>query len=470
MLTECESPPDVTISQRLARFAAAVDFAALPTTVIEAIKLHVLDTIGVALAASRQDFASSVFAGVRELCGRADGDCRVIGRPERLPAAWAALVNGTLAHGLDFDNTHQESVVHVSAGIVPAALAQCEHRRANGRTLIAAIAAGEEASIRIGLAARGAFHDRGFHPTGVCNTFGAAVAAGKVLGLTTEQFVHALGVAGSQAAGLFEFLSDGSWVKRLHGGWAAHAGIAAATLARFGFTGPRTVLDGRFGLYRTHLGESGWDLAAVVDQLGDRWELVQTALKPYPCCHYNHAFIDAVAVLQQMHRFTAADVDHIECALSERQVPIVCEPLATKRRPQTDYDAKFSLPYAVACQVVRNRVVVDDYSDAAIRDPSIIELAARVSYTIDQVGDFPRRFGGRVRVRLRDGRMLTHAEPINRGSAERPLTAADIADKFRRNAAGVLPSDNATAVQAAIASLERLDDLSTLTSALQPSR
>lgn len=467
MVTSQPLPDAATASETLAGFAARLDFAALPTAVVESVKLHVLDTVGVALAAARQDFTHAAIAGVTEWCG-GEGQCGVIGRPERLPAPWAALVNGTLAHGLDFDNTHQESVVHVSAGVVPAALAVGEQCRADGRSVIAAIAAGEETSIRIGLAAHGAFHDRGFHPTGICNTFGAATAAGKLAGLSADAYTHALGVCGSQAAGLFAFLTDGTWVKRLHGGWAAHGGIVAAALARHGFTGPRAVLDGRFGLYHTHLGDSGWDLAAVTAQLGERWELVRTALKPYPCCHYNHAFIDALAALQKGHSWAAAEVEHVACVLSDRQVPIVCEPLATKRNPQTDYDAKFSLPYAVACQIVRGHVDVDDYSDAAIRDPAILDLAARVSYESDPAADFPRRFGGRVRVRLRDGRVLAHAEPINRGSAERPLTADEVIDKFRRSAAGVLPSAKIDAVQAAIASLERLDDIALLMTALQP--
>jgi len=462
-------------SETLAAFAAQLHFERLPAAVVTKVKLHLLDVLGVALAGASMKFGAAVMRTAAAMGG--PPTCTAIGFRDRLPAVWAALVNGTLAHGLDYDDTHTESVVHVSTSVVPAALAVGEETRADGRRLLSALAAGLEANIRIGLVARGGFHDRGFHPTGICGTFASALVAGQLAGLPMTQLADALGLAGSQAAGSLEFLTDGTWAKRIHGGWAAHGGLVAARLAAAGFTGPRGTLDGRFGLYRSHLGDSGWDLAALTDGLGARWELLNIALKPYPCCHFNHAFIDAAAVLRTAVLRTAVlrtasilpaeAIDEIECLIAAREVPIVCEPLASKRAPQTDYDAKFSLPYAVASMLVRGHVDVDDFTDAAIHDPQVLALAQRVVYRNDPDGGYPQRFGGRLRLRLRDGRVLEHHEPINRGSAERPLSADEVHDKFHRNAARVLPAAQVDAVIAAVAAIDHAGDLSALTVALR---
>jgi 2-methylcitrate dehydratase PrpD len=368
---------------------------------------------------------------------------------------------------LDFDDTHTESVVHVSASVVPAALAVCEESGANGRAFLRAVALGMEANIRIGLVARGGFHDRGFHPTGVCGTFAAALLAGKVLGLEEDRLADALGLANSQAAGSLEFLTDGSWAKRMHGGWAAHSGLIAARLAAAGFSGPRGALDGRFGLYRSHLGDDGWDLSRLTAELGERWELLDTGLKPYPCCHYNHAFADCAAILRQRHSIRPSDIDHVECLIAPRQVPIVCEPEATKKAPQNDYDAKFSLPYAVASILVRGHLDVDDFTSEAIRDPEVLRLTQRVSYSDDADSDFPARFPGCVRIRLRSGQVVEHREVINRGSAERPLTQDEVSAKFLRNAARVVQPAAATAIAGAVQSLASAPNLSQLTRWLQ---
>ncbi len=452
-------------SETLAAFAHELHFDAVPPAVIDKIKLHLLDLLGVALAAAPMEFGHAVFDTAQAM-GGAPG-CTAIGFPTRLTGVWAALVNGTLAHGLDYDDTHTESVVHVSASVVPAALAVCEEAGASGRDLLTAVALGMEANVRIGLVARGGFHDRGFHPTGICGAFASALVAGKVAGLTRAQLADALGLAGSQAAGSLEFLTDGTWAKRIHAGWAAHSGLVAARLAAAGFTGPRGVFEGRFGLYRSHLGDEGWDLSRLTVALGTRWELLDTGLKPFPCCHYNHAFIDCAAALRAVHAIVPEAIEQVECCIAARQVPVVCEPEASKRAPQTDYDAKFSLPYAVATMLVRGHVDVDDFTPAAIRDPAVLALAQRVVYRHDPDSDFPRRFPGWMRLRLRDGRVLEHREPLNRGSAERPLTATEVQDKFRRNATRALRADAADRLAAVVGVLEREPDLSRLTAALR---
>jgi len=452
-----------TASEELAHFAAALRPDDVPAPVIARVKRHLLDVLGVALAAAPQPFARPALDAATALGGH--GDAPVIGFAARLPPAWAAMVNGALAHGLDYDDTHEEAVTHVSCSVAPAMLAAAAG--ADGPQALAALALGMESAVRLGRAAPGRFHDRGFHPTGICGAYACALVAGTLGGLDAERLTQALGLAGSMAAGTMEFLTDGTWAKRVHPGWAAHAGLAAAALAGSGFTGPRQTLEGRFGLYRSHLGDDDWDLDAVTRGLGQRWHLLDIALKPYPCCHMTHAFIDAAAALRRAPGVHPDEITAIECFIHPREVPVVCEPLASKRLPQTDYDAKFSLPYAVASILVRGHLDVDDFTSAAIRDPAVLALAQRVSYSDDPDSDFPASFPGAVRIHLRNGQVVEHREAINRGSAEKPLTRDEVGAKFRRNATRVMPPAAVEALVGAVETLAGEPTLSQLVRGLQ---
>lgn len=457
-----------SVSESLARFTAELRVADLPGAVVAHVKRHLLDVLGVALAARAEPFAAQAGAAVEALAG-GPGTATVIGGAGGLPPPWAALLNGILAHGLDYDDTHEAAVTHVSASVAPAMLAAAERHGAGGADALAALALGMESAVRIGLVARGAFHDRGFHPTGVCGAYAASLVAGRLAGLDAPRLAHAIGLAGSLASGTMEFLGDGSWAKRVHAGWAAHAGLTAAALAGAGFSGPAETFEGRFGLYRSHLGDGDWDAGAITRDLGARWHLLDVALKPYPCCHMTHAFIDAAAALRA-GGVAVADLDALECHIHPREMPVVCEPAADKRAPRTDYDAKFSLPYTVAAMFVRGRVDLDDFTPAAIADRAVLDLARRVTCLPDAAADYPRCFPGRLRVRLRDGRWLAHDEPVNRGSFLRPLSDGEVGDKFRRNAARALPPAQVDAVADAVADLDAAADLAALAAALRRPR
>ena len=417
----------MTLAERLAAFAAALEFDQLPADVVASTRLRVLDILGLALAASTYDFARPIVAAVSE-----GGPCTIIGAPHTASAAGAALVNGTLAHGLDFDDTHAVSITHASAVVVPAALAAGEREGASGRDVITAIVAGYEAIARLGMAAPGAFHARGWHATAVCGPFAAALAAGKLLRLDARGLTHALGLAGSFASGLMEFLEDGSGVKRLHAGWAAHAGILAATLAAGGASGPASVLEGRFGFYRTFVGTA--PAAEVFDTLGRVWETPRIGFKPYPCCHLNHAYIDCVLRLRQEHGLEPDGIVDVECHVPAGEEPIVCEPRAAKLRPRTTYEAQFSLPFVAAAALIDGRVGLGTFTEARLADERLLGLAARVRHVIDPASPFPNGFPGWVTVRLADGRVVEAREPDGRGGPARPLPAAAIIEKFHDNA------------------------------------
>ncbi|HYE92729.1 MAG TPA: MmgE/PrpD family protein, partial [Terriglobales bacterium] len=320
----------MTLAERLAAFTGALRFDALPADVLASARLHILDVFGLALAASTYDFAAAV-AAVAE----APGPCSILGGTRTATPSAAALVNGTLAHGLDFDDTHAASITHASAVIVPAALAVAERDGISGRDLLTAVVAGYEAIARLGMAAPGAFHARGWHATPVCGAFAAALTAGKLMGLDAPRLTHALGIVGSFASGLMEFLEDGSGVKRVHAGWAAHAGVLAATMAAGGLTGPATILEGRFGFYPTFLGTA--PAADVFATLGTRWETLRIGFKPYPCCHYLHAYIDCALRLRREQRVEPDSIVAVECRVPAAELPIVCEPRAVKLRPRTTY-------------------------------------------------------------------------------------------------------------------------------------
>lgn len=448
-------------AEQMSDFVAALRFTDLPPAVVRNGKLRILDILGICLASAQMDFARFSVATMQEWGGKEESS--VIGFTGRLPMVNAALANGLTAHGLDYDDTHTESITHASACVVPTALAVGEAVGASGKEVLTAAVAGWETLTRIGMAAPGRFHSRGFHATSICGTFAAALTAGKLLGLSPATLSNALGICGSLTSGSFEYLADGSWVKRLHPGWAAHAGIVAALLAQKGFSGPHTIFEGRFGLYRTHLGEGEFALERLTAGLGDTWETLNISFKPYPCCHYNHAFIDCVRFLQERHAIRAEEVAEVECLIGEGQVPIVCEPAEIKHRPQTPYHAQFSLPFAVALMLKEGRVGIDEFSEERLRDEELLALARRVTYTVDPTSSFPTHFPGWVKIRLKDGRIVEHQEPYNRGGPVRPLTEGELIDKFVANARRTLAKERVERIREGTLALDGCQDIRDLT-------
>jgi 2-methylcitrate dehydratase PrpD len=449
-----------TAANKLADFASGIEIGDVPPEVAAAAKLHLLDVLGCGLAALGVGSADYVRAAAAEEAGQ--GPASAIGIAAGVPPSEAAIVNGTLCHALDFDDTHSGAVAHVTAAVAPAALAEGQAQGAAGAQTLAALVAGSEVTIRLGAAAGSAFHARGFHPTAVCGAFGAAAAAARLRGLDAATTARALGIVGSMASGVLEFLADGSDTKRLHPGWAACAGLQAARLAAYGASGPTTVIEGGAGLYATHLGRSDIPIAGELADLGSRWETPNIAFKPFPACHYLHAAVDASAEAAGGRRLQADDVEEIVAEVPEAAVALVLEPVASKLTPRTAYEAKFSLPYSVAAMLLRGHVDVATYTDQAIADPDVLELARLVDY---RVRDFPtadRAFPGAVRIRLRGGEELAAELLHQRGAPEHPMTDDEVREKFRANAALVLGGDVRERLEAAVIGMEDQADLDAL--------
>jgi 2-methylcitrate dehydratase PrpD len=422
------------IAETLAGFTAGLTFERVPLEVRERAKHLMLDAVGIAFASTGFDFAHRTWTAMRGLGG--DGDTPVIGFPGQLPMRDAALVNGVLIHGLDFDDTHTGGVVHPTASLLPTVLAVGAHRRASGAAALAAYVAGIEAAARLGAVAQGEFHQIGFHPTGLIGAFACALAAGKLMGLTADQLVMAQGITLSAAAGSLEFLEDGAWTKRFHPGWAANAGITAAALAQQGFVGPKRAYEGRFGLYPSHLQDryNAADLGVATRDLGEIWEVMQVAVKPFPACHFTHACADAAIALKHEHGLEPRAVAHVEALVPAEVVQTVCEPVANKRRPANAYDAQFSIPYIIAAALIRGRFTLAELTPEAISDPGILALAERVDYRVDPASGFPRYYSGELAVTTTDGSCLRRREHMNRGCGDRPLSEAEIVRKFHDNA------------------------------------
>lgn len=448
----------MTIAEELAGLVPGT--TELPDATRDATALHMLDTLGCAVAALGLDKVPFVRAAYAER--GVSGPSSVIGSADGMPADTAAMVNGALSHALDFDDTHAGSIVHVSAATVPVALALAEQLGSPGTEVLTATALGNEVSVRVGQAAGGDFHARGFHPTGVCGIFGAVVTAGRLLGGDTAQVRNALGIAGSMAGGLLEFLADGSETKPLHPGWAAHAGINAMSLALHGGTGPGTVFEGDRGFFATYLHGGTPDLDRITDGLGKQWLTEEIAFKPYPACHYVHAPLDALTEVVASHGLTAADIEEITALSDDTGIGLVLHPIEDKRAPRTAYDAKFSIPYAFGALLVHGHVGVETFTDAAITDTDVLAVASRVGYERRQYADRPDSFGGGVRVRTTDGRTFTHELRYQRGGPENPLTADDVLAKYAANASVSLDAADAGTLRAFILGLDAATDLEPL--------
>ena len=444
------------ISPQLAEFVANFDLAAVPAEVQERARYLILDAVGIAYASTQFDFAHRTLSALAEF---GDGDHDVMGLSLKLSMRDAATLNGLLIHGLDFDDTHVPGVIHATASCLPAALGVSAQRGAHGRDLLAAYIAGMEVSTRLGTVAKGGFHQVGFHPTGLIGAFGSALIAGRLQNLTTEQLAMAQGIVLSLASGSLEFLQDGAWTKRLHPGWAAAAGMTAATLAKHGFKGPNACYEGRFGLYPSHLGSlmENADLSAATQGLGQDWELMNVAVKPLPACHFTHGCADAAMALRKQHGIRPEEIEHVRALIPEEVIKTVCEPVQHKKRPQNGYDAQFSIPYAVASGLVRGRFGLQDLEEGALRDSVVLEVASKVDYEIDPNSRFPKYYSGEVIVRLKDGRELQWREDVNRGASDRPLSNDDIAAKFMENACIAVSKQRAEALRDAVLSLDQHD-------------
>jgi 2-methylcitrate dehydratase PrpD len=452
----------VTLSAELATWVSGMEFQDVPQDIVDCTKLRVMDTIGLALAGAETGFGRSVRTAA--IAMSPGGPCRILGTGDRSAVTAAAFANGAFSQALEYDDTHNESIVHMSSPAVAAALGLSEIVNLTGEDFITAVALGNEVSCRVGSVSSGQFHRRGFHPTGLFATFGVAYLASRVLQLDAQATIRAAGISGSFASGLLECWVDGTQSKFLHAGWAAQSGIVAAFLALAGTTGPAEVFEGRFGLFASHLQDPDTprDFTRITAELGTRWESRKASFKPFPAAHVLHPYIDAVLRLQRQHGLRPAEVERIDCPVASFIVPIVCEPTAEKWAPASDSHGRVSLQYTVAEALSRGELGRHAYREESLRNPDILALAQRVHYHVDPNFPGPGRFKGAVRVTTKDGRSLLEVEEYNRGSVENPMSTAELRGKFDENASGFLSPEGRERLAREIERLEQLSDASVL--------
>jgi len=448
------------LTARFAQYAATIHHHDLPAEVEARTRFLILDLLG-NIVRGRHDAESSapLMAAARAM-GLATGNHAVFGESSRWSPAGAALLNGAFAHSLDFDDTHAAGTLHPGAPVIPAALAAAELTSASGQDVIAAIVAGYEVTNRLALALPGGDHyDRGYHPTATCGVFGAAAAAARVMGMSAAQIEDALGIALSQSAGSLQFLKNGAWTKRFQVGWAAMAGLSAALLAREGFRGAAEALEGQAGFLRAYAPNPNPQRA--LQGLGTQYELMETAVKPYPSCRYGHANVDAALALRAEHGIRAEEIESVTMGLPNKGMMLVGAPLAYKQNPQNVVDGQFSGPFVVACALAHGHFGWDSYPQ--MNAPELRALMPKISCEEDPdiQAEFPANMSGKLTIRAR-GQVFSKTVVVPKGEPANFLTEEELRAKFHGLADAVLGADGARLLADAVVGLAAAPNVNAL--------
>ncbi|MBB3041543.1 MmgE/PrpD family protein [Nocardioides soli] len=451
------NPGMTPVAAALAEWGIALRDDDVPGRIREAAVRHLADGFGTAAAAVRSGAVAPVVEVARRLGG--PPEATLLGGPDRVGSAAAALATGALVHAHDFDDTHAGGLVHPTAVVLPAALAVGQAAGATGRDLVTAAVVGYETVCRIAAAVPNGFHDRGLHATSAAGVFAAALVTARLSGLDGARATDALGIAGSSAGGLLEFLGSAASTKQLHPGLASMNGVTAALLAGAGATGPATVLEGQRGLYAALVGAPP-DLDVVGGDLGRRWETGRIGIKPYPACQLMHATLDAVAAAVAGREVRPADVAEVVAAVHPDSAAVVCDPDRDLTRPRGPYDAKFSLPWSVAALLLDGSVSESTYAVDSVQRAEVAALAGRVRTESAPSDRVAADACGRVRIRLRDGQVLEGAVDRSAGGPDAPLSTESLRAKFLANAGG---GPAAHRLWLSLVALDELGDLSDLT-------
>lgn len=426
-MTEFATIEGPSLSQEMAAAFSGWAIEDLTSKAREVAVMDLIDMAGLCLAARREPYIRQIAAG-----WDSEGKCTAIGQAQTFDAAGAAVINGVATHGEDFDDTLEGAPIRVGAMVIPAVLAAGERFNLSGERVLIGMIAGMEAVCRLNHVAAGHMHRACFHPVGVIGALGAAMGAGTALGLDRDRLAMSMGVAGSFASGIIEFLTDGAWTKRLHPGWSAQSGLRAALIAREGFFAPRTILEGEHNFFRAFAPTATPDYSHVTRNLGREFYMEKIVFKPYACGTMIHPYIDCMIRLAQAG-VDADAIERISCPTGEGLVHRLWEPLAGKHRPPSGYAAKFSMPFCMAVGFYDGDAGLSQFTDERARDPRVLALASKISYVIDPENEYPRNYSGHIRVTMKDG--STHAvdQPHMRGGVHEPLSMDEIKAKFRAN-------------------------------------
>jgi 2-methylcitrate dehydratase PrpD len=452
----------MAVAEEFADWATGLHLSDVPEEAQLAACRHLLDGLGAAIGAARLGAAEPALAVARGLGGPAEA--RIVGGGPKISAPAAAFATGTLVHALDFDDTHAGALVHATAATLPSAFSVGQQIGARGADILRAAVIGYELVCRVGMASPHGFHARGIHATQACGVLASAATAAALMGLDAPHLTWALGIAGSSAGGLMEFLHTGASTKQLHPGSASLAGIVAARLAAAGATGPESVIEGEYGVLAT-LSDRPADPSVVVNGLGSRWETTQITIKPYPACQLSHATLDAVQALPRPVDLAA--IVEIVADVHPDSAQIVCHPPADKVRPRSPYDAKFSLPWSVAALLVDGQIGAATYSPESILREEVARLASKVSIVENRRdGEHAADAPGHVVVRLSDGSQVEGRVPCSSGGPARPMAEEHFQAKLRENCGGSALAEALSRAVYQLGSADSLDEVLDLADAI----
>ena len=456
---------ETEITRTLAKFASNVNYEDLPPDVVDRAKYFCLDFAGVTLNGSTTDSAKAVVRALDDV-GRS-GPSTIVGTNKRALPEYAAMANGTAFHSIEMDDVNNEASLHPGVVAFPTALAMADIAPVSGKDFISAVVAGYDVIIRLGRALKPKEHyGRGFHPTGTCGAFGGAAVAARLLGLQGDDYTHALGIAGSQAAGSMEYLAQGAWTKRLHPGWSAHSGIWAALLARAGYSGPTTILEGRDGFLNAYSGDP--DPSLVLKDLGEEYQVTRTGVKPHACCRYNQGPIDCLLEIGKSNDFQAMDIEEVKIGVLSQGMRLVAEPVEAKRNPKSVVDMQFSMPFAAAVALSYGSASLNEYAIGIPDRPEVRHIMDRVQCVTDPKLDAqtPKLFPAWAEVRTSNGRTMRSELTYPKGDPENPVTWDEMRTKFNLLSAPVISSQRQKEIISAIDSLEQMNDVRQLASLL----
>ncbi len=451
------------LTEQLVDYSLNLKYEDIPSQAVERLKQIYLDHLGVAAGGrALAESTKATLESVRDLVSGAQGRCTVLGESQLYPAHYAALLNAAMAHGMDFDDTHGGAHMHPAAPLIPTLTAIAEEKKASGRQFLTAAIAGYDVGCKLGKAHGDQLHRRRLHPTSTTGIFAVTMAAGSLMGMGRKELLNAVALNLSQTAGSQQFLETGGWNKPFQVGLTAHNAIYSLTFARHGFQGSSRPLEGSFGYFPTYVVD-GYDLSLATAGLGEEFEVLQTAIKPYPCCRHNHSAIDGVLEIVGREDIQPEDIQSIEITLSETGYGIVGGPPEVKKRPATIVDAQFSVYFVAAIAALERRYTWQSYQ--RIQDPQVAGL-------IDKVGVSPSREladrATRVVITVNSGEEFSTEIVFPKGEPERPLSWAELESKFRGLWSNGVARASADSIIASVRNIESIEDFSQFTPQLRP--
>ena len=455
------------VAEQLAEISINLKLKDIDRRTIDNAKIFLLDCLGCTLSGSRIESAKSVREAITGI--DSGGSCTIIGTNQKSNPMLAALANGLAGHSQDYDDDHREGTQHSSVAVLPAVLALAEQYGKSGEEALLAFIIGSDVTIRAGEAFNGTSYYAGWHLTGTCGGFGSAAGSAKLMGLSVEQFVNALGVVGSTAAGLGEFNTCGAWTKRFHPGRAAMDGVLAANMGKSNYFAPPTVFEGPEGFLvcfsykgteEKPMPNGDYIVSKLTDNFGKKWEMSDNSIKLYPCCRFTNNFCDcAIDIYNQGCDYTKIKSIHAEC--NKFTDTKLCRPVDVKRHPLNVVNAQFSLFYETACGLVHGKVLPEHFTDESIKDPEIYRLSDLITWEINPEFEavYPAKYPARVTVYMEDGTKYVGEVEYPKGDPENPATKEEVIEKFLINAKTVVDDSKAKRI---IELVDKFEELKTL--------